>query len=93
MPGVAPTWIGWGGRVVALPNLQGVVVPAVVVCVEELLEPLDEFKVVLELALHKPLHRDDLVVRVVQEHGSRQIQRVFGPTKHCGLTVSLFMYV
>ena len=70
MPGVAPTLIGWGRGVVDLPGLQGVVVLAVVVCVEELLKPLDEFKVVLELSLHQPLHRDDLVVCVVQENGS-----------------------
>ena len=73
MPGIAPTLIGWGRGIMALPNLQGVVVLAIVVCVKELLEPLDKFKVVLELALHKPLHRDDLVVYEDQEHGSRHI--------------------
>lgn len=32
----------------------------VVVGVKKLLKPLKEFKVVLELPLHQPFHRDDL---------------------------------
>lgn len=54
------TWV-WGGRdVLALPRQQRVVLLPVIVGVEELLKPLDELEVVLELALHQPLHRDDL---------------------------------
>lgn len=54
------TWV-WGRRdVLALPRQQRVVLLPVVVGVEELLKPLDELEVVLELALHQPLHRDDL---------------------------------
>lgn len=51
----------------ALPCLQWVVLLAVVVCVKELLEPLDELKVVLEFTLHEPLHWNDL-----QSHGARR---------------------
>lgn len=54
------TWV-WGGRdVLALPRQQRVVLLPVVVGVKEFLEPLDELKIVLELALHQPLHCDDL---------------------------------
>ena len=41
-------------------GLQRVVLLAVIVGVEELLEPLDELKVVLELAFDKLLYGDDL---------------------------------
>lgn len=44
----------------ALPCKYRVVFFPVVVGVEKLLEPLEELKIVLELALHQPLHWDDL---------------------------------
>ncbi len=47
-------------QVDAPPGSVGVVRAAVVVGVEELLEPLDELEVVLEAALDQPVHRDDL---------------------------------
>lgn len=44
------TWIGGRGHVLPLPGQHGVVLLPVIVGVEELLEPLDEFKVVLEFS-------------------------------------------
>lgn len=46
--------------VLALPGRHGVVLFPVVVCVKELLEPLDEIEVVLESAFDQFLHRNDL---------------------------------
>lgn len=50
-----------GPDLLAAPHLQRVVLLAPVVGVEELLEPLEELEVVLELALDEPVHRHDLV--------------------------------
>ena len=44
----------------AVPDLQGVVRRAVIVGVKELLEPLQELKVVLEATLDQLIHRNDL---------------------------------
>lgn len=41
-------------------RLHRVVLPSVVVCVEELFEPLQKLKVVLKAALYQLVHRDDL---------------------------------
>jgi len=54
------TWVRGSRDLLALPGLQRVILFAVVVGVEELLEPLDELKVVLELALDQFLHGHDL---------------------------------
>lgn len=52
--------IGRGDGVLALSGCHGVVLFTVVVCVEELLEPLDEVQVVLESAFDQFLHGNDL---------------------------------
>lgn len=41
-------------------RLHRVVLPPVVVCVEELFEPLQKLKVILKAALYQLVHRDDL---------------------------------
>lgn len=52
--------VGCGHGVLSLPRLHGVVVLSVVVGIEEFLKPLDELKVVLELALHQFVYWNDL---------------------------------
>lgn len=52
--------IGRGDGILALAGCHGVVLLTVVVCVKELLEPLDEIEVVLESAFDQFLHRNDL---------------------------------
>lgn len=54
------TWVGGRGHVLPLSGEQRVVLLAVVVGVEELLEPLHKLKVVLELPFYELLHGDDL---------------------------------
>lgn len=54
------TWVGGGGHVLPLSGYQRVVLLPVVVGVEELLEPLHEFKVVLELPFYKLFYRNYL---------------------------------
>lgn len=57
------TWVGGRGHVLPLSGEQRVVLLAVVVGVEELLEPLHKLKVVLELPFYQLLHGDDLPKR------------------------------
>lgn len=52
--------IGRGDGVLALSGCHRVVLFTVVVCVKELLEPLDEVEVVLESAFDQLLDRNDL---------------------------------
>lgn len=52
--------VGNGHGVLTLPRLHGVVLRPVVVGIKELLKPLDKLKVVLELALHQFVYRNDL---------------------------------
>lgn len=54
------TWVGGRGHILPLSGEQRVVLLAVVVGVEELLEPLHELKVVLKLPFHELLYGDDL---------------------------------
>ena len=54
------TWIGSGCDVLTLSGLQRVVLLPIIVGVKELLEPLNKFKVVLELSFYQLLHRDYL---------------------------------
>lgn len=44
----------------AAAHLERVVLVAVIVGIVELLEPLQEFEIVLEAALHQPIDRHDL---------------------------------
>jgi len=55
---LAGIWRGSG--VLALSGLHRVVLLPVVVCVEELLEPLNEVQVVLKSSLDELLYREDL---------------------------------
>ena len=55
-------WAGHGHGVLTLARLHRVVILTVIVGVEELLEPLDKLKVVLELPLYQLVHWDDLGV-------------------------------
>lgn len=52
--------VGGGHGVLTLPGLHRVVLLPIIVGIEELLEPLDELKVVLELPLHQFVYWDDL---------------------------------
>lgn len=61
--------VGCGHGVLALPRLHRVVMLSVVVGVEELLKPLDELKVVLELSLHQLVYWNDL-----EEEGEQRIR-------------------
>lgn len=54
--------VGGGHGVLTLPGLHRVILLPVIVGIEELLEPLDELKVVLELPLHQFVYWDDLEV-------------------------------
>lgn len=54
------TRIGRGDSILALSGCHRVVLFTVVICVKELLEPLDEIEVVLESAFDQFLYRNDL---------------------------------
>ena len=72
------TWVMWRRRrsLLALPCQHGVVFFSVIVGIEKLLKPLEKLKVVLELALHQLLDRDDLRDR--EEGGQGQcVEDVF----------------
>lgn len=55
---LAGVW--WGDGILTLSGIQRVVLFAIVVGIKELLEPLDEVKIVLESAFDQFLHWDNL---------------------------------
>ena len=52
--------VRWGNGILTLPGCDRVVLFTVVIGVKELLEPLDEIKIVLKSAFHQFLHRNNL---------------------------------
>lgn len=80
--------IGRGDGVLALPGCHRVVLFTVVVCVKELLEPLDEVEVVLESAFDQFLDRNDLKS---QSRSDRSLLQRGGGGRPGGPTLSTFI--